>query len=218
MKVFFGASGFAKEAYWLYKRQQQAKQQTFDDIEYFIVSDHEVLSPSFLKGIEIIHESVFFEQFEGSNLTAYIAIGSSTIRKKVVHKILSWNDQVYFPSLIDPSVIMDNDPETISIGQGVIICAGNIITTDVIIDDFVHVNLDCTIGHDTTIASFSTLSPGCHISGHVKIGECVFSGTGAVILEGISIAHHAILGAGAVITKDILEKGTYIGIPAKKIK
>lgn len=217
MKVFFGASGFAKEIYWLYKRQQQAKQQPFDDIEYFIVSDNEIISSHLLKDIKVIHESVFFNKFKKVDLIAYIAIGSPEIRKVIFNKVLNWNNNVNFPSLVDPSVIMDNDG-VIKIGQGAIICAGNIITTDIIIDDFVHINIDCTIGHDVKIASFSTLSPGCHISGNVNIGHSVFCGTGAVILEEISIANNTIIGAGAVITKDISVTGTYIGIPAKRVK
>ena len=43
-------------------------------------------------------------------------------------------------------------------------------------------------------------------------------GTGAQILQGLTICDDTIIGAGAVVTKDILEPGTYVGIPAKKIK
>lgn len=217
MKVFFGASGHAKEIYWLYKRQQKAQQQPFDDIEYFIVSDDEIISMPFLKNIAVIHESAFFEKFKAVDLIAYIAIGSSAIRKRIVDKVLRWNNNVQFPSLIDPSVIMDDD-EVVNIGQGSVICAGNIVTTEIKIDDFVHINTNCTIAHETKISSFTTLSPGCHISGNVNIGHNVFCGTGAVILEKVSIANNVIIGAGAVVTKDILVTGTYVGIPAKKVK
>jgi UDP-3-O-[3-hydroxymyristoyl] glucosamine N-acyltransferase len=74
------------------------------------------------------------------------------------------------------------------------------------------------VGHDSIIGDFVTVSPGCHISGNVKIGDRVFIGTGAVILEKVSICDDVIIGAGAVVAKSITEPGTYVGVPVKKIK
>ena len=64
------------------------------------------------------------------------------------------------------------------IGEGTIICAGSIITTNVIIGDHVIVNLDCTIGHDDIIRDFATLYPSVNVSGNVIIEPCVEIGTG----------------------------------------
>jgi serine acetyltransferase len=49
------------------------------------------------------------------------------------------------------------------------------------------------------------------------MGNGVFVGTNAVILERLSICENAIIGAGAVVTKSILEPGVYVGMPAKKL-
>jgi serine acetyltransferase len=56
-----------------------------------------------------------------------------------------------------------------------------------------------------------------NISGNVTMGSGVFVGTGAVVLERLSICDNAIIGAGAVVTKSILEPGVYVGVPAKKL-
>jgi acetyltransferase-like isoleucine patch superfamily enzyme len=55
-----------------------------------------------------------------------------------------------------------------------------------------------------------TLSP-------VFIGKDVWCGVGAKILKGISIGNGAVIGAGAVVTKDVPENEIWVGIPAKKI-
>lgn len=218
MKVFFGASGFAKELFLLYKRQQKKINEPYDDIDYFVISDHEVVNLTHFKAVRVIREADFFKKYVGVNLIAYIAIGSPSVRHKLINKILSWNSSVIFPNIIDPSAIVDIDEGNIFLGKGIVICAGCILTSDITINDFVHINLDCTIGHDVKIDSFTTISPGCHVSGNVNIGKGVFCGTSAVILEEISIESGVKLGAATVVINNILEKGTYVGIPAKKIK
>lgn len=53
--------------------------------------------------------------------------------------------------------------------------------------------------------------------GSVVIGKYCFVGAGVVIIPGIKICDEVIIGAGAVVVKDITEPGTYAGVPAKKI-
>lgn len=54
--------------------------------------------------------------------------------------------------------------------------------------------------------------------GEVVIGDNVYVGTNAIILPNVHITDHVIIGAGAVVTKDITESGVYVGVPAKQIK
>lgn len=49
------------------------------------------------------------------------------------------------------------------------------------------------------------------------IGDCVFIGSGAKIIGEITIADKSSIAAGAVVVKNIVETGTYGGVPAKKI-
>ena len=56
------------------------------------------------------------------------------------------------------------------------------------------------------------------LCGRVKIGSQVFIGAGASVLPGVNICDNVIIGAGSVVNKDITERGTYVGAPAKKIR
>ena len=85
--------------------------------------------------------------------------------------------------------------------------------------DQVHVNLDCTIGHDVKIGAYSTLAPGVHVSGNVHIGEGVYIGTGANIINGTSdkpliVENGSVIGAGACITASTEANALYVGVPA----
>ena len=88
---------------------------------------------------------------------------------------------------------------------------------DVEIGNHVIVNLDCTIGHDAVLGDFTTLYPNVNISGQCHIGEAAELGTGMQIIQGRSICKDTIVGAGAVVVKDITESDTYVGVPAIKI-
>jgi UDP-3-O-[3-hydroxymyristoyl] glucosamine N-acyltransferase len=98
------------------------------------------------------------------------------------------------------------------------ICPGAQITVNVQFGLCVIVNLNATIGHDCVIGDFVTISPGANISGNVLIGNRCYIGTQAAIVEGVAICGDVILGAGAVVVEDITEPGTYVGVPAKRIK
>ena len=85
----------------------------------------------------------------------------------------------------------------------------------------VHINIACTISHDVTIGEFSTLSPGVHVSGHVRIGKSVFIGTGANIINGsasqpLVIGDGAIVAAGACVTRDVEPGSMVAGVPATR--
>ena len=150
-----------------------------------------------------------------SDLCLAVAIGSPEMKRKVVESIV--NPRVTFHSLIHPSVII-GDEGSVEIGEGSIICAGTIITTDIRIGKFVILNLECTVGHDAVIKDYSSFMPACNISGEVTIGEGVYCGTGVKIINQTEIGKHSIVGAGAVVTKPVPSYCTAVGIPAKPIK
>ena len=128
-------------------------------------------------------------------------------RKKIIEKLKN-DSNVKFATLIDPSVMCSS---RVSIGDGSIICAGTIITVDITIGSHVIINLDCTIGHDDIIHDFVTIYPNVNISGNVVIGECAELGTGMQIIQGKNIGKESIVGAGAVVVRDIPEKCTAVG-------
>lgn len=138
-------------------------------------------------------------------------VGTGNTRRKIVERINERSSNV--ATLIDPSVLITGN---CSIGEGSIICAGSILTTNIKIGKHVIINLSCTIGHDTILHDFCTAHPGVNISGKVTADECVDFGTGTKVIQGKHICENVILGAGSVVVKDIEEPGTYVGVPATK--
>lgn len=150
-----------------------------------------------------------------TELYVVIAIGDPVVRKKVVSKIK--NNLVIYPTLIHPTAII-GAPDFVTYGKGCILCAGNILTTNIKMGDFVILNLSCTVGHDTVINDYVACMPSVNISGEVTIGEGVYLGTGAKIINQLEIGEYTIVGAGAVISKALPAHCTAVGVPAKPIK
>ena len=139
-----------------------------------------------------------------------VAIGDTQKKERAVGEAES--SGLLFPTLIHPNVIYDRN--TVNFGPGTIICAGNIITTNINIGAHVIVNLDCTIGHDCTIEDYVTISPGCHLSGYTILRKGSYMGTGATTVEKHEIGAHSIIGAGGVVVKDIPANVVAVGVPA----
>lgn len=88
--------------------------------------------------------------------------------------------------------------------------------------ELVSIGHDCFIGHGVMFINdvFSTGGPARGDKSQWKstfIGNHVSLGSNATILP-VTICDHAVIGAGAVVTKDITEPGVYAGNPARKIR
>lgn len=117
-------------------------------------------------------------------------------------------------NIIHPSAILGPD---VKLGRGVLIEAGAIITPNPVLGDNVIINPGVLINHDNTIGSHTQLATGVATAGGIEIGERVLIGTGTSLIPRVKIADDVVVGAGACVTKDLLEVGTYVGVPARKL-
>ena len=74
----------------------------------------------------------------------------------------------------------------------------------------------CIIGHDTVIQANVVIGGKDGKSAH--IGNYCYIGAGAVILGGVTIGDDAIIGANAVVTKDVEPGVVMVGVPARVLK
>lgn len=151
-----------------------------------------------------------------------VAVGDPQLRAKLLQRALESGLRAS-PPLVHPGVWAELDQQTVKLGEGVVICPGSIVTTNVEIGEHTQVNVACTVMHDCRIGAFSTLSPGVHLSGNNVLGERVFVGTGAVTLQGrpgapLEVGTDAVIGAGAVVTGAVAPGATVVGVPAREIR
>lgn len=207
--VIIGAGGFGREVEWLLERMNEEK----PDWEFMGYIDDGIEASTRIgryRVIGCVDDLLSWKE----PLFVVCAVGSPKVRERIYRKV-SENPNLVFPNLIDPSVI---GSDRIRLGQGNIICAGTILTVDIEIGDFTIINLACTVGHDCRISSFVTVYPNVSVSGHVLLGDFSEIGTGAQIIQGITVGRETVIGAGAVVVRDLEERCTAVGNPAKPIK
>ncbi|WP_259053134.1 acetyltransferase [Salinibacter ruber] len=143
------------------------------------------------------------------NLFFSIAIGDGDARQQIAGQLSQ--------SLIQPACLLHpstSPHRTSEIKSGTIARKGVATAVDCRIGPHTVVNMNCTIGHDSTLEAFVTLHPGVHISGSVHLGTGVTVGSGSVVLPNTRIGSQATIGAGAVVTEDLPPDCTAVGRPA----
>jgi sugar O-acyltransferase (sialic acid O-acetyltransferase NeuD family) len=139
-----------------------------------------------------------------------IGLGSPVTKEKLIAPLVSAGAE--FLTFVHPSAIIG---ARVTLGRGVVICPGAILSVDIDVGEFAMVNLNSTIGHDARIGAWTTLSAQCDVTGHVRVADRVFLGSGARIIPGKSVGSRSTVGAGAVVVTDVPAAVTVVGNPAR---
>jgi sugar O-acyltransferase (sialic acid O-acetyltransferase NeuD family) len=151
-------------------------------------------------------------QFDPEEYLIMVAIADPKSRFNAVNKLPKQTK--YFTFIHPTALIMDDN---IQIGEGSFIGAYSILTTNINIGKHAILNRANHIGHDSIIGNYFSAMPGAIVSGNVHIGNYVYLGTNSSIIEKKYLLHNIIIGANAVVVKDVTESGTYVGVPLKKL-
>lgn len=202
--VIIGAGGHAKVIADIIQKSEDIVLGFLDDnIEKGkkIICDYEVLGK--------IEECVQLKE-QDDNIEFIIAIGNNKIRKQIACEY-----KLKYYTAIHPSVQIGLDVE---IQEGTVVMANVCINSSTKIGKHCIINTGAIIEHDNIIENYVHISPNVSIAGTVKVGENTHIGIGAVLKNNIAVCSNVIIGAGAVVVKDIIEEGTYVGVPAREIK
>ena len=194
-KVLIGAGGFARE---VKAHMGMPNMKCFVDDEYCDDTDDTIRPLS---------------TFDPKKQMALVVVGSPKDRYDIVQRL---PEETEYFSFIHPSAQIIGDD--VEIGEGSVICANCVITTNVKLGKHTHLNLISTVGHDCRIGDYFTTAPGAKISGNCNIKDRVYFGTNASVREKIDICEDVTIGLMSGVVKNIDEPGVYVGSPVKRIK
>jgi len=103
-------------------------------------------------------------------------------------------------SLLHPTVMSGR---LFTHGHGLFASFGSWFDSNVTVGKQFHLNVGVSIGHESRIGDYVTITPGARISGNVTIGDDVYIGTNAVVIQGVTIGDRVTIGAGVSVRRDL---------------
>lgn len=186
-----GSSGFAREvaAYALALAPER---------EVFFVDDYDKSGAS-------LTADQYTERVRLYGGESVLGAGRCEIRRKQLAEI-----QPPYATIVHPAAVVMGQ-----IAPGCVVAPGAVIAPHARLENHVVVNYNATVGHDTLIESLCVIGPGVAVGGWCHLAEAAYVGAGALIRERLNIGHDAVIGMGAVVTKDVAPELVAAGVPAR---
>ena len=166
-----------------------------------------------IAGFNVLGSVEKLQEFSAKGIAIVWGIAFPSIKKKLFDQYQNLSFE--FPNFIAKDAWVS---EAVTFGKGCIVYPGTAINYETAIDDFVVINMNCSLGHNCSIKSFSSLAPGVNLGGNTSVGSCVELGIGSSTIQSTIIGDNAIIGGQAMVVSTVSESDIVVGIPAKSIK
>lgn len=144
----------------------------------------------------------------------YCPLGNNKLRVKFLKQARECGLQT--PNYIHPSVIIS---PYVTIGNGVYILLGTQIMPYTVINDFVMISMNVNLAHHNVLDEGVFLSTGVNFGASIHAHKYVYCGIGSTIMTGLhELGEDCLIGAGAVVVRDVESKAVMAGVPAKLLK
>ncbi len=146
------------------------------------------------------------------NYRWFICVGNNRFRRRWYERLRQRNLEII--NVIDPTAVISDGA---TLGEGCFVGKQAVVNAGVTVRDNVIINTRAIVEHGCTIAEHANVSTGAIVNGDVRIGEGAFIGSRSVVVGQLQIGDWSVIGAGAVVVRDVDQRITVVGCPAREI-
>lgn len=144
----------------------------------------------------------------------YCPLGNNKLRVKFLQQAKGLGYSI--PNYIHPSVIISPN---VKLGEGIYVLLGSNVMPFTEIEDCVMISMNVNVAHHNILKKGTFLSTGCNFGASIVAEENTYCGIGSTIMTGLHrLGKDCLIGAGAVVIKDVPDCAVMAGVPAKVIK
>lgn len=163
-----------------------------------------------IAGYPVLGSIDLLKEYSKKEYAVVVGIAFPKVKRKIVDRIKDLDFE--YPSFISNNAWLSKE---VTVGMGSILYPGVSINYETTIGDFVVMNMNCAIGHNCIIHSYTSLAPGGNLAGCTILHEAVDFGIGAATKQSTHVFEGAIIGGQAMITQNVVANTVVVGVPGK---
>jgi len=138
------------------------------------------------------------------------AVGVGDARRQIVERYAAAGGR--FAALVHAAAWVSPSAR---IAEGAVVFAGAVVQSGADVGAHAVVGTRAVIEHDVRLGAFVQAGPGVVTGGGAKIGDGSYLGLGACVRDHVTIGERALIAMGAVVTADVADGATVLGVPAR---
>jgi sugar O-acyltransferase (sialic acid O-acetyltransferase NeuD family) len=209
--LVIGSGGFGRETVEAV-RAVNRERPTWDLLGF--LDDDRVLHGTMIDGVPVVGSIDDASRFPGAEVVVCTGHpGNYLSRKRIVERLgLS---PTRYATIVHPTAVLST---TSTVGHGSVLLALTVTTAGVRIGAHVAVMPGVVFTHDDVVEDYATFGAGVRLAGRVLVEEGAYIGSGALVREDRTIGAWALVGMGAVVTRNVPSAEVWAGVPARLLR